>query len=205
MVDGIFSRFTQDIRFSRDLKSNMELFLRANNCPRTAEHCLNVGAEAKQLAMRFHADPEAAEIAGWLHDISAVIPNHERIEVSRRLRIEILPEEESFPMIIHQKLSKVMAKDIFGITDSDILEAIGCHTTLRAKSTLLDQVLFVADKIVWDQSGEPPYKQELDKKLNLSLKHGAFSYIHFLWERKEDLKVVHPWLKEAYEELKTHI
>jgi len=86
-----------------------------------------------------------------------------------------------------------------------MLNAIGCHTTLKSSSTLLDQVLFVADKISWDQSGVPPYINELNRNLEESLTHGAFAYINFLWERKDTLKVIHPWLRDAYEELKDKV
>ncbi|GAF07840.1 bis(5'-nucleosyl)-tetraphosphatase (symmetrical) YqeK [Paenibacillus pini] len=201
----IFKNLTKNIEFSSDLKSNIHLFLTTNKCPQTADHCIDVGSEARRIALMFEANHEAAEIAGWLHDISAVFPSAERIEVSRQLQIEVLPEEELFPMIIHQKISKVMAGEIFGITDQEILEAVGCHTTLRANATLLDQVLFVADKIAWDQSGEPPYIKELNRELKKSLTHGAFAYINYLWERKETLKVIHPWLKEAYGELRNKV
>ncbi|SFK82103.1 putative HD superfamily hydrolase of NAD metabolism [Paenibacillus sp. 1_12] len=178
-MHSIFRNLTQNIEFTGDLKQDIQLFLSTHNCTKTAEHCMDVGAEARRLALIYEADPDAAEIAGWLHDISIVFPNNQRIAVSRELQIEILPEEEIFPMIIHQKLSKVMARDIFKITDTEILDAVGCHTTLRAHSTLLDQVVFVADKIAWDQPGEPPYIQELNRSLTISLTHGAFSYIDF--------------------------
>lgn len=201
-MHSIFINLTKDIEFTGNLKHDIYLFLASNNCTKTADHCVDVGTEARRVALLFEVNPNIAEIAGWLHDISAVFPSNQRIAVARDLEIEILPEEEVFPMIIHQKISKVMARDIFKITDVDILNAVGCHTTLRAHSTLLDQVLFVADKISWDQLGEPPYIQELNRNLNISLIHGVYSYIHFLWERKDTLKVVHPWLKEAYEEIK---
>jgi predicted HD superfamily hydrolase involved in NAD metabolism len=189
------------MNFTGELKRDIYQFLILNNCPKTAEHGLHVGAEARRIAIRYEICPKSAEIAGWLHDISAVFPNHERIEVARQLGIAILPEEEAFPMIIHQKISKVMAKEIFGITDQSILDAVGCHTTLRRDATPLDLVLFVADKIAWDQAGIPPYIEDLQNALKKSLIHGAFSYIHYLWERKETLRVVHPWLAEAYEDL----
>ncbi|OSX89232.1 hypothetical protein BTJ44_04916 [Bacillus mycoides] len=35
-----------------------------------------------------------------------------------------------------------------------------------------------------------------------SLEHAAFVYISYLWERKYTLKVIHPWLEEAYWYLK---
>jgi predicted HD superfamily hydrolase involved in NAD metabolism len=197
----IFKDLVKGINFKNDLQSDIHSFLTMNNYRHTAEHCMEVGAEAGKIARQFNVNAEAAQAAGWLHDISAVFPSQERIAVSKQLGIDILPEEEIFPLIIHQKISKVMANDIFGVTDKQILDAVGCHTTLRANSTMLDQVLFVADKIAWDQTGEPPYIYELKESLKLSLKHAAFCYIQYLWNRKETLKVVHPWLREAYEEL----
>ncbi len=87
----------------------------------TLEHSGRVAREAKRLATLWGANPEDAEVAGWLHDISAVIPNVQRIPLSERLGLEILPEERLFPMIIHQKLSVVMARDLFGIRNEAIL------------------------------------------------------------------------------------
>ncbi|TMV43396.1 HD domain-containing protein [Paenibacillus mesophilus] len=188
-------------RLSGDLAADVRRFLESRGCPKTAEHCMAVGAEARSLAIRFGADPENAEIAGWLHDISAVYPNAERIRVARELGIEVLPEEETFPMIIHQKLSVEVARHVFGIELPDILDAIGCHTTLKSPSTLLDRVVFVADKISWDQTGTPPYLSELNAQLDKSLEHGAMAYIGFLWAQKDKLKVVHPWLADAYADM----
>lgn len=205
MMNSIFSELTHSIHFTNNILKDIQLFLSSNNCQHTADHSIEVGKEARRVAILFDVDPEAAELAGWLHDISAVFPNNERIAVARELQIDILPEEEVFPMIIHQKISKVMAEEIFKISNNEILDAVGCHTTLRANSTVLDQVLFVADKISWDQSGDPPYIEELNRDLDKSLRHGAFSYINYLWERKETLKIIHPWLRDAYEELKKYV
>lgn len=200
----IFRKYIQSFRRTVDLRNDIHSLLVMNRCADTADHSIRVGEEARKLALMFGANPESAEIAGWLHDISALIPNQERIMVARHLDIDILPEEEAFPMIIHQKLSRYMARDIFDMTDPEILDAIGCHTTLRAQSTLLDQVLFVADKIAWDQPGKAPYLDDLLHNLDKSLEHAAFSYIRYLWERRHRLRVVHPWLIEAYEDLKTY-
>jgi len=204
-MNSIFNPLTEHIVFTGDLKTDIQLFLSANQRLDTAKHCMDVGKEARRIALLFNADPIAAEIAGWLHDISAVFPSNVRIDVARQLQIDVLPEEDSFPMIIHQKISRVMARDLFNITDQNILDAIGCHTTLKSNSTLLDQVLFVADKISWDQNGVPPYIDELNRNLQVSLLHGAFAYINYLWERKETLKVIHPWLRDAYEELQVKV
>nr|WP_223831714.1 hypothetical protein [Bacillus swezeyi] len=67
------------------------------------------------MAKSFHVSVRKAATAGIWHDISAVIPNVKRIAVAEALGIDILPEERVFPMIIHQKLSKVLARDLFHI------------------------------------------------------------------------------------------
>lgn len=187
---------------SGNLKDDIYNFLVNNGCPKTAEHCVRVGKEARKIAERFNANADSAEIAGYLHDISAVYSNDVRIQVSYDLGIEVLSEEEAFPMIIHQKISKEMARDIFNIMDQEILDAVGCHTTLKKDSTILDKVLFVADKIEWDQIGEPPYFFQITQKLDHSLNDAAFEYIDFLWKQRDNLRVIHPWLRDAYYELK---
>jgi len=113
----------------------------------------------------------------------------------------VLEEERHLPMIVHQKLSAVIARDAFNITDPAILSAIGCHTTLKAGASPLDKAVFVADKLAWDQPGAPPYLAELTRALDESLDAAALCYINWLWDRREALAVVHPWLIEARADL----
>jgi HD superfamily phosphohydrolase YqeK len=99
-------------------------------------------------------------------------------------------------MIVHQKLSHLMALEIFGVTDPLVLDAIECHTTLRAESTTLDKVLFVADKLAWDQPGTP-HAKELQAALEQSLDHATIFFLNYLWNRRDTLLVIHPWLQAA--------
>jgi HD superfamily phosphohydrolase YqeK len=99
-------------------------------------------------------------------------------------------------------LSVVLAREVFGVRDETVLSAIGCHTTLKAGASHLDKVVFIADKIAWDQPGQPPYLDELLAGLERSLDEGVFVYINYLWAQRATLKVVHPWLVDAYEALK---
>lgn len=195
---------SQTFKYTGDLQQDVTEFLSANGCPNTARHSLAVGEQARKLALQFGFDPDQAAAAGYLHDISAVFPNAERIEAAEALHIEVLDEERIFPMIIHQKLSKPMAKYLFKIEDAEVLQAVECHTTLRAHSSPLDRILFVADKIAWDQEGTPPYIDDVMKGLEQSLEHAALAYLAFLWERREQLKVLHPWAEAAYKEMANH-
>ncbi|MCQ6568912.1 bis(5'-nucleosyl)-tetraphosphatase (symmetrical) YqeK [Bacillus mycoides] len=197
LYNDIYS-FTPTGKIENDIKD----FLLKYNKEFTYKHSIRVANEARKIAKIFYEDEEKAAIAGCLHDISAIFPNEERIAVAEEFGIEILQEEREFPMIIHQKLSRVIAKEVFKVEDKEVLNAICCHTTLHKHATKMDLVLFIADKLEWDQIGTPPYLINVKKALGNSLEHAAFVYISYLWERKDTLKVIHPWLEEAYWYLK---
>ena len=176
----------------------INLFL-SHNMRHTAMHSSLVTKKATELARRFGEDPKKAETAGVLHDISVIIPNERRAEAAESLGIGLFEEEENFPMIIHQRLSRKFASLYFGVDDKAILDAVTCHTTLWQNPTRLDMIVFLADKISWDQPGDPPYLEILYKGLDLSLERGAYHMVKYMMDNKEKLAVVHPWLAGAYE------
>jgi predicted HD superfamily hydrolase involved in NAD metabolism len=186
-----------------ELQTAVKHFLAHYQCLKTYEHCLEVGDYAFELGKKFLKEPYKARIAGYLHDISAVYPNEARISVAGKMGLDLYKEERDFPMIIHQRISKEMALQQFGITDSEILSAIECHTTLKGDYSTVDLVVFVADKIKWDQSGEPPYLASLLQALTISLEQAAAYYIEYLLNH--ELKVAHPWLLEAHQTLKERL
>ncbi|EPM8156030.1 bis(5'-nucleosyl)-tetraphosphatase (symmetrical) YqeK [Enterococcus faecalis] len=181
------------------LKNEIKQYLVSKNCEKTYYHCMEVGEYAYQLGEKYLTSPEKVSIAGYLHDISAIYPNNQRISVAQKYGIELNEAEMAFPMIIHQKISKSIAKMDFGIEDNEILSAIECHTTLKKNYSDIDLVLFVADKIKWDQEGKPPYLDGLLQALNCSLENAAYFCIDYIL--KHDIKVVHPWLWDAYNQL----
>lgn len=184
-----------------DLPADVRRYLEDQGCASTAAHCAAVAETAVALAARFGVQQEAALVAGWLHDVSAVIPRPQRLQAAEDWGLQVLPEEAALPMILHQKLSAWMAEHHFGIVDPAVLSAIRCHTTLRSGASPLDVVVFVADKIAWDQPGTPPYLPALQSALDRSLVAGACVYLRYLWERRAELPVIHPWMTQAYTDL----
>jgi predicted HD superfamily hydrolase involved in NAD metabolism len=185
------------ISFTGDIYRDSQALLIHHGRQATAEHSLRVAAEAKRLALRWNEDPAKAEIAGWLHDISAIIPRNLQLELAESQHIDVLPEERTHPLLLHQKLSAVIAGEIFLVLDQLILDAIECHTTLKANSSSLDKIVFIADKLKWDQAGDPPYLEALQAALKQSLDAGAFLYLNYLWQQRETLLALHPWVAEA--------
>lgn len=175
-----FSEWTKGIELGHGLREDVREFLTAHSRLGTLKHVEQVAEEAMRLAKRFGVDPDAAEQAGLIHDISAVIPYARRLEVAQSWNMPYTPEEAAYPVLLHQGLSVVLAREVFGITDAGILSAVGCHTTLRPSSTPLDQVVFLADKIAWDHGELPPYLTELTEALDQSLAEACRFFLEYL-------------------------
>lgn len=182
------------------LAQDVPAFLLQNGCPRAAAHVASVAMTARKLAERFGVDPIAAEAGGWLHDVSAVWADDQRLAAAEALGVGVLEVERAWPKIVHQKLSVVLAREVFDVRDAGVLSAIGCHTTLKAGASALDKVVFIADKLAWDEPYDAPWHPELREALGRSLDDGCRVYLRSLWEQRETLKVFHPWTEEACRE-----
>lgn len=200
-MKDVFNQLFIGFKFTNYINDDVDNFLKLHNRKIVAEHTKEVANECKIIAEKFGVDVQKAELAGLLHDISAAFSFDARLNISNSLGLEVLNEEKEFPLILHQKISAVMAQDVWNINDEHVLSAIGCHTTLKRNYSELDLVLFIADKIKWDQKGIPPYIEQVEEGLKISLEHAAYEYINYLMENKENLKVIHPWLIGAYENL----
>ncbi|MBP1992183.1 bis(5'-nucleosyl)-tetraphosphatase (symmetrical) YqeK [Paenibacillus eucommiae] len=201
-MHAAYKPFTDGIILIGDLKIDIENFLNYHHEYETFEHTISVAKKAAQIAHLFCIDPELAAQAGLLHDVSNVIPVNMMMSIAKNVSVEILEEEFSFHRIIHQKLSRSMANHVFGCANIAVLNAIECHTTLKAGASQLAKVLFVADKISWVLPGEHPYQEKMREHIQLLDLNGAvLVYLDHVWEQRNQMKLVHPWLIEAREEL----
>jgi predicted HD superfamily hydrolase involved in NAD metabolism len=196
-----FRDLIHDQRWTGEVYADMRSLLTSYGYTNIAAHCAQVAVEAARLARQFDLDPTPAQVAGWLHDVSAVFPISQRADIARELGLEVLPQEAQAPMILHQKLSAAMAREMFQVADRGVLSAIACHTTLRVDAGPLDKVLFIADKVAWDQPGAPPYRRDVLAALECSLDRAAFVYLDYLWQQRASLLVVHPWMVAAHHQL----
>ena len=73
----------------------------------------------------------------------------------------------------------------------------------KKKLRIEDLIVFLADKIAWDQIGNPPYLDALLKQLESSLEEAALFYIDYILDH--GIKVIHPWLLDAKSQLERHI
>ncbi|ALW89507.1 bis(5'-nucleosyl)-tetraphosphatase (symmetrical) YqeK [Deinococcus actinosclerus] len=180
------------------LADDVDTLLAACGREVTREHIPRVTAEARRLARHFRVPEGAAAQAALLHDLGGIVPRGEMVPLCRALGIPIYPEERQVPMLLHAQLSVVLARERYGVTDEGVLQAIRYHTTLHAAPNPLDLVVFLADKLEWDQGGAPPYQAALRRALRDGLEAGATWMLRWMASPEARLLVPHPDLRAAW-------
>ena len=109
-------------------------------------HTMLTAREAICLAARYGADTQKARLAAMLHDCIK-LPNKELIAFAEQNCYDITTEERHSPYLIHSRLGAVIANEKYGVTDPEVLQAIENHTLGKVGMSLLDKIIYVADKI----------------------------------------------------------
>jgi nicotinate-nucleotide adenylyltransferase len=135
---------------------------------------VSVAHEAHKLAQNYNTDTYKAYLAGLLHDCAKEIENP--LSSCNFYNIDINKILIYSKSLIHSFLGAEIAHELFDIDDIEILNAIRYHTTGRANMSLLEKIIYVADKIEARRSfngvnvlRKNAYK-DLDRTLAISLK-----------------------------------
>jgi predicted HD superfamily hydrolase involved in NAD metabolism len=189
---------------SGELSKDIENILVFNNKQHILNHIRNVVKKSSELAEKFCLDKTMCEISGYCHDIAIIINPKDMLGYIKNNGMYSDKTEEKYPFLLHQRFSGIIAEELFGIKDERILSAITHHTTLKKNPSEYDMVLFIADKLCWDQEGMPPFYDIIINELNKSLQHASLAYIKYIFENNMIL-YPHLWLSEAYEWLKNTV
>ncbi|MBE6938432.1 MAG: HD domain-containing protein [Ruminococcaceae bacterium] len=95
------------------------------------DHVEEVAEISRDIALRFGLDPVGLRTSALLHDISAVMSDDEMYELAKSQGLDLDPSEERYHFLLHQRISAIIARERYGVSDGDILSAIECHTTLK--------------------------------------------------------------------------
>ena len=106
-------------------------------------HTLNVGYLSAHMAELFGSDKDKALLAGALHDCAKELPMEQQQELAKKYCGDLFTEKK----LLHSPAGATFAKEEFGIEDKEILDAICYHTTGRGDMTLLEKIVYLADKI----------------------------------------------------------
>lgn len=139
-------------------------------------HSLGVEDVCYDLALIHQEDTLKASIAGILHDCAKYMTDEEFLKEFECRHLQIAEIERKLPYLLHARLSAIHAKEKYGVTDQDIINAITYHTTGRPAMSKLEKIVYVADYIepyrkpvpMLDEIRERTYK-DIDEALIMVL------------------------------------
>ena len=163
-------------------------------------HSLNVSAEAVRLAQKYGADVEKARLAGLLHDVTKETDGDSQLQMIEKGGIMLSELERRSPKLWHAISGACYIRDVLGIDDPDIFNAVRYHTTARAGMSMLEKVIFLADFTSAERSY--PDIDVIRRYAEVSLEEGMLYGIKFTLSRlvgRADL--VSPDALAAYNEI----
>ena len=116
--------------------------------PKRYEHTLSVAYTAANLAAVHGGDVQKALVAGVLHDCAKCLSHKKQMSLCEKYHVQLseMEADENSPLL-HAKAGSVLAKEEYGMTDEDILNAICYHTTGRPQMSMLEKIIYIADYI----------------------------------------------------------
>ncbi len=159
-------------------------------------HSISVANEAVRLANRYGYDEDKAYLAGLIHDCAKCIPYNDAIKSGCELDRETL----ACPGVVHAPVGSYVAEHEYGITDIEILDAIRYHTVARAKMTLLDKIIYLADIIepYRDFDGVENLRKLCNENLDLAFCEALRRSVVFNIEKGN---IIHPNTLYAWNEM----
>ncbi|MHB1315351.1 MAG: nicotinate-nucleotide adenylyltransferase [Christensenellales bacterium] len=115
--------------------------------PHRLQHTIGVRDCAVALAGKYKADIEKTAIAALLHDCAKPYGKEESVNLAKQYGIVFDDCEKMEPKLMHAALGAVLAREVYGVTDEEILSAIKYHTTGRENMSLIEKIIYIADFI----------------------------------------------------------
>lgn len=166
------------------------------------DHVEGVSAACRHLARRYGCDEEKAAFVGLIHDVARAMSPQELLDQAQSRGIPVGKAERAAPVLLHAPVGAALLQRDWGIEDPEVLEAVACHTTGREGMTLLDKVLFLADKL---EEGKEGYYAGLERVRELAEKDLDLALLEFFnWQVRrlvERNALLHPQAIAARNEL----
>ncbi|MEL4895347.1 bis(5'-nucleosyl)-tetraphosphatase (symmetrical) YqeK [Crocosphaera sp. Alani8] len=140
-------------------------WLKKNVSEHRLQHILGVEKMCEQLAINHKIDPKKAAQAGLMHDLAKFFPSPKLLAMAKKEYKEIDSVCLSNPHLLHADVSAIVARETFGVTDQEILDAISNHTLGNPEMSKLSCIVFIADALEPNRGDSA----ELEKMRQLSL------------------------------------
>jgi len=137
-------------------------------------HSLSVALVCIELANIYNVDKDKAYVVGLVHDIAKEFSDEENIYYIEKYNLPRVDDE--FKRIVHGEVGAAYLREKYNM-DDEVCEAVRVHSIGSTDMTMLDKILFVADKI--EPGKDYPgiederrvAKEDIDKALLLCLEN----------------------------------
>ena len=176
-----------------DLKSELDLEkIRKLLGEERFQHTKLVLKSALKLAQQLNLDLKKVETAALLHDIAKSKSNTELKAILRNSKWEPDQLEAEIVPVLHAPAGAVLAEEIFGVTDPEILEAIRFHTLGHPQMGKIAQVIYAADFISGDRNFVG--LDEIRSKIEINFYLGLYLITtHIMKYQLERNNFIHPY------------
>ena len=139
-----------ETRIERDKMYGMDIhsWLQNNLKPNRYLHVKMVAQAAVELANIYNANPEQMALAAILHDAAKCMSSLELVRYAADNKIQVRDFDDVCkfsPSLLHAEVSAHIAKNVFGINDENVLNAIKNHTLGRLNMSLEEKIIFISD------------------------------------------------------------
>lgn len=120
-------------------------------------HSVSTMEKAKELANQYNQDELIVMLTALAHDNAKEMTDEDYFEYAKQNNIELNELDKLETICLHGKIGADIAGKKYGFT-KEMQDAIYYHTTGRANMTLLDKLVFLADKTEDRREGEDAQK-----------------------------------------------
>ena len=156
------------------------------------QHTKLVLESALKLAEQLGLDLKKAETAALLHDIAKSKSSVELNKILKNSKWEPDQLEGEILPVLHAPAGALLAEEIFGVNDPEILEAIRFHTLGHPEMGKIAQVIYAADFISEDRDFEG--LDEIRSKIEMNFYLGLYLITtHIMKYQLERNNFIHPY------------
>lgn len=109
-------------------------------------HSVGVMNMCEKLAHIYDVNVDKLKAIGLMHDMAKELSNEDKLKYIRANNIYCTDIEKKIVDILHGKIAADMCKKRYAF-DDEMCTAISIHTTGKENMTMLQKILFIADKI----------------------------------------------------------
>ncbi len=141
------------------------------------DHVRRVDDEALRLADAHGVDRERARIAALGHDLARAANPSDLLALASLYGIDPDNVERAAPILLHGAIGAAILAKHYHVDDTEVLDAARWHTTARPGMSVLEKVLFLADKVEEDKVRRRPAWAEVRELAAIDLNAALLRFL----------------------------